>query len=145
MARRPTALCLILMRILAIASVSWMLPGELVMTAPAWAQTPPGTDRPVDKLSVGRPTWHRGAGLLSATMTFMNRNPYPVWKVIIACEVYDQSGQRVGTRATGIHRVFEVGKTHVSGVYFTATSRLQAGDCRILSAQRYPVQAAPTS
>jgi hypothetical protein len=78
-------------------------------------------------------------------MTVANRNSDPVWKVIIACDVLDQSGLRVGSRATGLRRVFRVGKTRVSGVYFIAGDNTQGGPCRVLSGERFPRSTVPTS
>jgi len=45
-------------------------------------------DRPIDNISVARPVWGRGSGLLYAAITLRNANPYPVWKVIIACDFF---------------------------------------------------------
>ena len=119
--------------------------GDTALTTSAAAQTRIEIDRPVDGLSVGRPIWHRGSGLLYASMTLANRNQYPVWKVIIACDFLDQSGLRVGTRASGVRQVFRVGRTRVSGLYFTARGNMQGGQCRILSAERFPRSSVPTS
>lgn len=144
MSRRWTALGLTVINILALACL--LCPGDgALLTTSAAAQERVEADRPVDKLSVGPPIWHRGSGLLYGSMTFANGNPYPVWKVIIACDVLDQSGQRVGTHASGIRRVFQVGKTHVSGIYFTAPGGLEGGSCRVLSGERYPRSSIPTS
>jgi hypothetical protein len=140
--RRCTALALTVIGVLAIARTEG---GSAALTTAAAAQEPPEIDRPVDKLAVGRPIWHRGSGLLYASMTLANRNHYPVWKVIIACDVLDQSGLRVGIRASGIGRVFRVGKTWISGVYFTAIGGARGGLCRVLSAERYPRPPVPTS
>jgi len=111
------------------------------LTTSAAAQTRFG----IERLSVGRPVWHRGSGLLYASMTLTNRNPYPVWKVIIACGFLDGSGQRVGTRASGIAGVFHVRRTRVSGVYFVARGDVQGGPCKILSAERFPTPSTPMS
>jgi len=119
--------------------------GDAALTTSAAAQTRIEIDRPVDRLSVGRPIWHRGSGLLYASMTLANRNQYPVWKVIIACDFVDQAGGRVGTRASGISQVFRVGQTRVSGVYFIARGNIQGGQCRVLSAERFPRSSVPMS
>jgi hypothetical protein len=117
--------------------------GDAALTTSVAAQTRFGIDRPIGRLSVGRPVWHRGSGLLYASITLRNRNRYPVWKVIIACDFLDQSGRRVGTRASGIGRVFHVGRTRVNGVYFAAGSHIHGGPCRALSAERFPTPSAP--
>ena len=143
MSRWGAAVGLVAISVLAIARIEG---GPAALTASAAAQTRFEMDRPVDRVSVvGRPTWHRGSGLLYASMTLANRNRYPVWKVIVACDFLDQSGLRVGTRASGIGRVFRVGRTRVSGVYFIAGGNMQGGPCRVLSAERYPMAPVPTS
>jgi len=136
------ALGLAAIGVLAIARIEG---GDAALTTSAAAQTRIEIDRPVDRLSVGRPIWHRGSGLLYASMTLANRNQYPVWKVIIACDFVDQSGLRVGTRASGIGQVFRVGRTRVSGVYFSARGNIQGGQCRVLSAERFPRSSVPMS
>jgi hypothetical protein len=130
------------MGVLAIARIEG---GDSALTTSAVAQTRIEIDRPVDRSSVGRPIWRRGSGLLYASMTLANRNQYPVWKVIIACDFVDQSGLRVGTRASGIGQVFRAGRTRVSGVYFIARGNIQGGPCRVLSAERFPRSSVPTS
>jgi len=136
------ALALTVIGMLAIARIEG---GVAALTTSATAQTRFGVDRPIDRLSVGRSVWHRGSGLLYASMTLTNRNRYPVWKVIVACDVLDRSGQRVGTRASGIGRVFQVGRTRVSGIYFSASGHIQGGSCRALSAERFPTSSIPMS
>jgi hypothetical protein len=125
------ALGLTVIGVLAIARIAGSGSG---LTTSAAAQTRFG----IERLSVGRPVWHRGSGLLYASMTLTNRNPYPVWKVIIACDVLDPSGQQVGTRASGIGRVFHVGRTRITGVYFVASRLIRGGPCRVLSAEPFP-------
>ena len=142
MSRWCAALGLAAVGVVAIARIEG---GDAALTTSAAAQTRMETDRPVDRLSVGRPIWHRGSGLLYASMTLANRNQYPVWKVIIACDFVDQSGLRVGTRASGIGQVFRVGRTRVSGVYFIARGNIQGGGCRVLSAERFPRSSVPMS
>jgi hypothetical protein len=140
--RRCAALGLTVIGVLAIARIEGSGAG---LTTSAAAQTRFGIDRPIERLSVGHAVWHRGSGLLYASMTLTNRNLYPVWKVIIACDVLDQSGQRVGTRASGIGRVFHVGRTRISGVYFVASSHIHGGTCRVLSAEAFPTRSNPIS
>ena len=142
MSRWCAALGLAAIGVLAIACIEG---GEAALTTSAAAQTRIEIDRPVDSLSVGRPIWHRGSGLLYASMTLANRNQYPVWKVIIACDFLDQSGRRVGTRASGIRQVFRVGRTRINGLYFIARANVQGGECRVLSAERFPRSSVPTS
>ncbi len=116
---------------------------------PSAAQEPsrdalPG--RAIEQVWVGRPTWRRGSGLLYGAMTFTNANPYPVWKVIMACDFFDEWGNPIGTKATGIHRVFGPGRTRVRGIYFTAMARnTGAGACRVISAQPWWGPNGPTS
>jgi hypothetical protein len=136
------ALALTVMGVLAIARIEG---GGAALTTSAAAQTRFGIDRPIAKLSIGRPVWHRGSGLLYGSMTLTNRNQYPVWNVIIACDFLDRSGRRVGTRASGIGRVFQAGRTRVSGVYFIASGHIEGGLCRILSAERFPTSSIPMS
>ena len=142
MSRWCVALGLTVIGVLAIARVEG---GDAALTTSVAAQTRFGIDRPIERLSVGRPVWHRGSGLLYASMTLTNRNPYPAWKVIIACSFLDGSGRRVGTRASGIAGVFHVGRTRVSGVYFVARSDVQGGPCKVLSAERFPTRSTPMS
>ena len=142
MSRSCASLGLAVIGVLAIAHIEG---GHVALMTSAAAQTRFQADRPVDRLSVGRPIWHRGAGLLYASMTLANRNRYPVWKVIIACDFLDQSGLRIGTRASGIGQVFRVGRTRVTGVYFVARGNMQGGQCRVLSAERFPRSSVPTS
>jgi hypothetical protein len=131
--------------VIGILAVARLDGGVAALTTSVAAQTRFGIDRPVDRLSVGRSVWHRGSGLLYGSMTLNNRNRYPVWKVIIACDVLDRSGRRVGTRASGIGQVFQVGRTRVSGIYFTASDHIQGGPCRVLSAERFPTSSVPMS
>lgn len=132
------ALGLTVIGVLAIARIEGS--GAGLMTSAA-AQTRFG----IERLSVGRPVWHRGSGLLYASMTLTNRNPYPVWKVIIACDLLDRSGQPVGTRASGIGRVFRVGRMRITGLYFVASGHVRGGPCRVLSAEPFPKPSNPTS
>jgi len=136
------ALASTVMGVLAIACIEG---GGAALTTSAAAQTRGGIDRPIARLSIGPPVWHRGSGLLYASMTLTNRNRYPVWNVIIACDFFDLSGRRVGTRASGIGRVFQFGRTRVSGVYFIAGGHIEGGPCRILSAERFRRPSIPMS
>jgi hypothetical protein len=133
---------LTLIGVLAIARLEG---GDAALTTSVAAQTRFGIDRPIERLSVGRLVWHRGSGLLYASMTLTNRNPYPVWKVIIACGFLDGSGRRVGTRGSGIGGVFHVGRSRVSGVYFVARGHVQGGPCNVLSVERFPRPSTPMS
>lgn len=93
-------------------------------------------ERPVEKLSLSRPSWEDAAGLLVAELTLSNHNDYPVNNVIIACDFLDAAGNRVGTRGTAIRRIFAPGDTRVGGVEFARFSReLRGGGCRMLSAK----------
>ena len=95
-----------------------------------------GQDRPVDKLSLSRPSWERAGGLLVGELTLSNGNDYPVNNVIIACDFFDASGHPSGTRGTAIRRIFEPGKSRISGIEFIRFARdLQGGSCRTVSAK----------
>lgn len=95
-----------------------------------------GKDRPVDKLSLSRPSWERAGGLLVGELTLSNGNDYAVNNVIIACDFFDASGHSAGTRGTAIRRIFEPGKSRISGVEFIRFARdLHGGTCRTLSAK----------
>jgi hypothetical protein len=95
------------------------------------------SDRPIERLTVGSPSWQRAAGLLVGDVTLVNDNDYPVSGVIIACDFFDARGNPVGTRGTAIRRVFGPGKTRVDGIEFIRFDRdTQGGACRVLSAKR---------
>jgi hypothetical protein len=112
---------------------------ELALVETVAAQELPMPDRPVDKLSLGHPFWRRGAGLVYGAMALNNQNGYSVKDVIISCDFFDEWGNRIGRRATGIRRIFSSGRTWISGIYLTLPSRnAQAGACRIISAKRVP-------
>jgi hypothetical protein len=112
---------------------------ESVLVGPVAAQELSTPDRPVDKLSLGHPFWRRGGGLVYGAMALNNENGYSVKDVIISCDFFDEWGNLVGRRATGIRRIFSSGRTWVSGIYLTLPSRnAQAGACRIISAKRVP-------
>jgi hypothetical protein len=65
-----------------------------------------GSNQLIDKLLVTRLTWHRGGGLLSAEATIINRNPHSVWQVIIACDLLDESGNKIGSKSTACLHCF---------------------------------------
>jgi hypothetical protein len=95
-----------------------------------------GKDRPVEKLSLSRPSWEHAGGLLVGELTLSNGNDYPVSNVIIACDFFDASGHALGTRGTAIRRVFEPGKSRIGGIEFIRFARnLEGGSCRTLSAK----------
>jgi hypothetical protein len=137
----------IVVLLLAFADVRWP-EFDFGLTTTAIAQDARPTDRfdrPIDNLSVARPVWRRGSGLLYVAITLRNANPYPVWNVIIACDFFDAWGNPIGTRATQINRIFGPGRTRVSGIYFSATTpNTLAGACRPVSAQPY-LRSSPTS
>src|SRR6185312_4412661 len=82
------------------------------------AAEPASTDRPIDKLTVNRPTWHQGGGLLYGEATIDNRNPYSVRQVIIMCDLFDEWGNPIGTKSTALLTPFPPGATRVSGIEF---------------------------
>lgn len=95
-----------------------------------------GKNGPVEKLSLGRPSWQRASGLLIAELTVSNDNNYPVNNIIIACDFFDASGNPAGTRGTAIRGIFEPGSSRIGGVEFIRFARdLQGGECRTLSAK----------
>ena len=93
-------------------------------------------DRPVEKLSLSRPSWERAGGLWVGELTLSNGNAYPVSNVIIACDFFDASGNPVGMRGTAIRRIFKPGKSRIDGIEFIRFARdTQGGTCRTLSAK----------
>jgi hypothetical protein len=95
-----------------------------------------GKDRPVEKLSLSRPSWERGGGLMVGALTLRNGNHYSVSHVIIACDFFDASGKLAGTRGTAIRGIFARGETPISGIEFVRRARdLEGGTCRTLSAK----------
>ena len=93
--------------------------------------------RAVENLSVARPTWHRGAGLLYGEVTVKNRNTFSVVNVIISCDLFDEWGNPLGSKGTVLRAPMPPGKTRVSGIEFAITTRnMQAGACRAVSAER---------
>jgi len=112
---------------------------RLELVAPAAAQESSKPDFPVDNLSLGHPFWRRGAGLVYGSMALKNQNDYSVKQVIISCDFFDEWGNLIGRRATGVHQIFSPGRTWVSGIYLTLPSRkAYPGACHIISAKRVP-------
>ena len=110
--------------------------GSLPMPARA-QERPAAPDRPIDKLTVARPSWHRGAGLLFGEVTVKNANAYALVNVIITCDFFDQWGNPIGRKGTALRRPVPPGKTRFSGIEFSITTpNMQAGACRPLSAER---------
>ena len=141
---RVSAQASIIIALLAVANARWPQAG--FDPTPAAAQDAGHTvGRAIDKISVGRPVWRLGSGLLYGAITLRNANPYAVWKVIVACDFFDEWGNPIGTRATQIQRVFSPGRTRVGGLYFSAVMRKTLGGaCRPISAQPFP-SPGPTS
>lgn|GEM_PF-5333744 len=104
--------------------------------APAARDQILSADRPVEKVSLGRPSWERGGGLMVGALTLRNGNHYSVSHVIIACDFFDASGKLAGTRGTAIRGIFARGETPISGIEFVRRARdLEGGTCRALSAK----------
>jgi len=102
---------------------------------PAPAAAPP-TDRTVDNVTVSRPTWHRGGGLLYGEVTIRNHNPYAVRHVIISCDFFDEWGNKIGSKGTALERPISPGRTRFSGIQFSATiHNMEGGACRVISAE----------
>src|SRR5260370_35263370 len=76
-----------------------------------------GKDRPVDKLSLGRPSWERAGGLMVGDLPLINGNDYAVRNLITPCDFVDASGHPFGTRGTAIGRFSEPGETRIGGVH----------------------------
>jgi hypothetical protein len=103
-------------------------------------------DRPVEKMSVEEPSWGRGGGLLIVDLTVNNGNEYSVKNIIIACDLFDESGAQVGSPGTMIHRVFRPGRTRVTGIEFRLRVRVtQVESCRVISARRVFSERIPQS
>lgn len=117
---------------------------SLLMIAPAVAQelAPQGqagseADRTRSNVSVARPTWHHGAGLIYGEVTIRNNNPYPVLHVIITCDLFDEWGNQINTKGIALPRPVAPGRTRFSGIQFSVAARTtQGGACRVLSADR---------
>jgi hypothetical protein len=107
--------------------------------AAAQSQQPivPEADRTRDNVTVARPTWHHGGGLLYGEVTIRNRNPYTVNHVIISCDFFDEWGNQIATKGVALPRPIPPGRTRFSGVQFSISARTQQGGaCRTLSADR---------
>jgi hypothetical protein len=132
-----TAILLMLTAVVAVAAVKNLAGSRLARYAVLPVQDPGfGKDRPIDKLSLSRPSWERAGGLLVGELTLSNSNGYPVNDVIIACDFFDASGHPAGTRGTAIRRIFEPGKSRIGGIEFVRFARdLRGGTCRTLSAK----------
>jgi hypothetical protein len=97
----------------------------------------PEADRTRDNVSVARPTWHHGGGLLYGEVTIRNRNPYTVNHVIISCDFFDEWGNQIATKGVALPRPIPPGRTRFSGIQFSISARTQQGGaCRTLSADR---------
>ena len=93
-------------------------------------------DRPVEKLSLSRPSWERAGGLLVGELTLSNDNDFPVNNVIIACDFFDASGNPLGSHGTAVRRIFEPGTSRIDGIEFVRRApNMQGGACRTLSAK----------
>ena len=104
-------------------------------TTAANASEPVSSDRLIENLAVTRPVWHRGGGLLYGEVTIVNRNLYSVRQVIIACDLFDEWGNPIGSKSTALLTPFPPGETRVSGIEFPTTVRnMQGGACRPISA-----------
>jgi len=107
--------------------------------AAAQSQQPaaPEADRTRDNVSVARPTWHHGGGLLYGEVTIRNHNPYTVNHVIISCDFFDEWGNQIATKGVALRRPIPPGRTRFSGIQFSISARTQQGGaCRTLSADR---------
>lgn len=121
---------------------SWSVAGP----APAAAEDPPpaaddtgtgASDRSIDNVTIARPTWHHGGGLLYGEITVKNGNPYSLKNVIVSCDFFDEWGNNVGSKGTALRRPIAPGRTRFSGLEFPMTiRRMQGGACHILSAER---------
>ena len=120
----------------------WALLGPAPAAAETQAPVPDdsetsSSDRSIDNVTVARPTWHHGSGLLYGEITVKNRNPYSLKNVIVSCDFFDEWGNNVGSKGTALRRPIAPGKTRFSGLEFPMTiRRMQGGACRILSAER---------
>jgi len=94
-------------------------------------------DRIRDNITIARPTWHHGGGLLYGEVTIKNRNPYTVTHVIITCDFFDEWGNHIATKGVALGRPIPPGRTRFSGIQFSVSVRnQQGGACRTLSADR---------
>ena len=130
------AILLTLGAALAIPAVTDLVGGKPARSAVPAKNHRFGNDRPVENLSIGKPSWRSAAGLLVVDMTLHNANHYYVENLIIACDFLDGRGSPVGTRGTALRRIFAPGETRISGVEFIRFALdLQGGACRTLSAK----------
>jgi hypothetical protein len=131
------AILLTLAAIAAVPAATNLIGHRLAPPAVSPAQDPiSGKDRPVEKLSLSRPSWERAGGLLVGELTLSNGNDYSVSNVIIACDFFDASGKLLGSRGTAIRRIFEPGKSRIDGIEFVRRAPdMQGGACRTLSAK----------
>src|SRR5204863_319403 len=95
---------------LAIPAVTDLVGGKPARSAVPAKNHRFGNDRPVENMSIGKPSWRSAAGLLVVDMTVHNANQYSVENLIIACDFLDDRGHPVGTRGTALRRIFAVGK-----------------------------------
>jgi len=114
-----------------------------VMTATAAAaqelQQPAAleADQIRNNVTIARPTWHHGGGLLYGEVTIRNHNPFPVTHVIISCDFFDEWGNQIATKVVALCRPIPPGRTRFSGIQFSISGRKQQGGaCRTLSADR---------
>lgn len=120
----------------------WSLHGPMPAAAQTQEPAPaeiqePTSDRSIDNVTVARPTWHRGGGLLYGEITVRNRNPYSLKNVIVSCDFFDQWGNQIASKGTALRRPIAPGKTRFSGLEFPMTIRnMEGGACHILSAER---------
>ena len=120
------------------ASVSYLPMAARAATASqSQESTASEADRTRDNVSVARPTWHHGGGLIYGEVTIRNRNPYTVNHVIITCDFFDEWGNQIATKGVALPRPIPPGRTRFSGIQFSLPVRTQQGGaCRTLSAER---------
>jgi hypothetical protein len=121
---------------------SWPLEGPTPVAAQAPAPVPaesesPTSDKSIDNVTIARPSWHHGSGLLYGEITVKNRNPYSLKNVIVSCDFFDEWGNNIGSKGTALQRPIAPGRTRFSGLEFPMKiRRMQGGACHILSAER---------
>jgi hypothetical protein len=102
-----------------------------------WTTTAHAQPAVLANVTVARPTWHLGSGLLYGEITIHNRNPFSLKDVIVSCDFFDEWGNKIGTKATALRRPISPGRTRFSGIEFPSTIRnMQGGACHLLSAER---------
>ena len=119
----------------------WALACSLTISSSAASiaaeNQPAAADRSIDNVSVSRPTWHRGSGLVYGEVTVRNKNPYSLENVIISCDFFDEWGNKIASKGTALRRPVPPGKTRFSGLEFPKTVRnMQGGACHVLSGER---------